>query len=121
MLAEDSDEFRRLLAMTLRRDGFDVAEARNGVELARRVAASEQETGDQFDLIISDIRMPLMTGLDAISAVRGSDWSIPVILITAFGDEDTQSEATRLGAGAVFSKPFRLGDLRMAARRFARG
>ncbi len=119
LLAEDDDAFRRLLALTLRCDGFDVVEVRNGRELVHEVAVNAQSSGRRFDLVITDLRMPAMTGLEAIAGLRGAEWPIPVILITAFGDAATQVEATRLGAAAMFSKPFDLGDLRTAALHLA--
>lgn len=115
LVAEDDDAFRRLLASTLRRDGFEVVEARNGRELVDHVAALVQRTAEPFDVIISDIRMPVMTGIDALAGLRAADWSTPVILITAFGDETTRAEAMQLGAGAFFAKPFDLADLRTTA------
>ncbi len=119
LLAEDDDAFRALLASALRRDGFDVVEARTGRELLRQVASRHQAGVAPFDLIISDIRMPQMTGLDALAGLRAADWRTPVILITAFGDDDARAQAARLGARALFSKPFDLCDLRTVAQMLA--
>ncbi len=116
-LAEDDVHFRRLIAAALRNDGFDVLEVSNGRDLLQRVASRMLNPNREppLDLIISDIRMPLMTGLNLLAGLRNADWDIPVILMTAFGDESTHEEAKRLGAGAVFDKPFRIDDLRTAA------
>lgn len=121
LLAEDDEPFRRLIATALRRDGFEVAEARTGRELLTMVAARMQRGIDPFDLVITDIRMPVMSGLDAIAGLRSADWATAIIVITAFGDDLTRAEARRLGAQAMFSKPFDLVDLRTAASHFARG
>lgn len=118
LVAEDDDTFRRLLVTTLRRDGFEIVEARTGRELLDHVAAVEQ-SGEPFDVIVSDVRMPGMTGMDALAGLRNADWAVPVILITAFGDEETRMEALRLGAGAFFAKPFDLADLRTAVLHLA--
>lgn len=61
--------------------------------------------------------MPWASGLTVLAALRRYDWATPAILITAFGDDETHSEARRLGAAAVFDKPFDMRDLRRAARR----
>ena len=61
--------------------------------------------------MISDIKMPGLSGLDLLDTLRRSDWAMPVILITAFGDRETHDEAIRLGAVRVFDKPFELDDL----------
>jgi DNA-binding response OmpR family regulator len=59
-----------------------------------------------------------LTGLDVLTELRWDDWAIPVILITAFGDEDTHAEGERLGAAAVFNKPFDIDSLCKAAMHF---
>ena len=68
--------------------------------------------------MITDINMPTLTGLDVLTELRWDDWSVPVILITAFGDEQTHGEGARLGAAMVFNKPFELDELRRAAFHF---
>jgi DNA-binding NtrC family response regulator len=115
LLAEDDDEARTLLARALRQDGYRVREARDGHELLQEMGgAMLGHTEDPIDLVISDIRMPGPSGLAVLRSVRSADWAIPFILITAFGDEDTHREAERLGARAVFDKPFDVDDLRTA-------
>jgi FixJ family two-component response regulator len=61
--------------------------------------------------------MPGLTGLEVLAGLRKRDQSTPVILITAFGDEQTHAEAKRLGATAVIDKPFDTADLLTAVRR----
>jgi DNA-binding response OmpR family regulator len=121
LLAEDDRELRGLLALTLREDGYEVKEAADGAELLE--ALSEAGEGATFDLVITDIRMPRHTGIDVLSRLRWTDGELPVILITAFGEERTHQLAERLGAAAVFDKPFDLDDLRVAVTHtlFARG
>jgi DNA-binding NtrC family response regulator len=65
-----------------------------------------------MDLVISDERMPGMAGLEVLDALRRAGWPTPFILITGFGDQATHASARRLGASAVFDKPFDLDDLR---------
>jgi DNA-binding NtrC family response regulator len=64
------------------------------------------------DVLVSDVRMPGLGGLDVLRGLRHCEWANPVILITAFGDEATHLEAVRLGAAAVLDKPFDVDDLR---------
>ena len=119
LLAEDDAELRRLLAGVLRQDGFDVIEARDGVDgfgfIEPWVFWDARE--DRFDLIISDVRMPGWTGIDLLRIARARRLPAPVILITAFGATELHAEARRLGAAAVFDKPFDIDALRSAARR----
>jgi FixJ family two-component response regulator len=60
-----------------------------------------------------------VTGLDVLAGLRETDWATPVILLTAFGDAELHAEAHRLGALAVFDKPFDFRDLRKLARTVA--
>jgi two-component system, response regulator, stage 0 sporulation protein F len=115
LIAEDDDEMREMLAMTLRRDGFDVMEARNGLELLDKVAPwlSGKEPPTPIDVIVSDVQMPCFTGLEILEGLSEVRRRPAVILITAFGDHRTHATARRFGAAAVFDKPFDLDDLRI--------
>lgn len=119
LIAEDDPAFRQLLASVLRADGFEVFEARNGAELLDWIDELVDGGTIAVDLVISDVQMPVVSGLDVLAALRRRARAMPVILITAFGDEHTHEEAQRLGAAAVFDKPFDLADLRTAALNLA--
>ncbi|MFH1132805.1 MAG: response regulator [Pseudomonadota bacterium] len=114
LLAEDDDDFRRLIARVLRADGFEVTEVSSGSDLLDQLGSMLLfgEGKREFDIIVSDVRMPGKNGLDILAGLRRSNWSMPVILITAFGDDGLHSEATRLGATAVLDKPFDIQVLR---------
>jgi DNA-binding response OmpR family regulator len=112
LLAEDDYELRRLIASNLRRIGCDVVEACDGAELIDRVGASlRQDLLLGFDLVISDVRMPGWSGLEILEGMRSVGCRTPVILITAFGDEDVHRAADHAGALAVFDKPFDIAEL----------
>ena len=121
LLAEDDLLMRRLLAVALRRDGFRVVDASDGAELEAWIRKLVVATTDDrcVDLIIADHRMPTSTGLEVLARLRHVDWSTPFILITAFGDQATHTEAKRLGAACVIDKPCDLDVLRAAALQFA--
>jgi DNA-binding response OmpR family regulator len=111
-LAEDDPDMRGLVADALRGDGYVVIEVADGADLKREL--SELPNG-KVDLIVSDIRIPLVTGLEILRSLREAQSNIPVVLMTAFGDEATRREAVRLGA-IVFSKPFKLDQFRGVVR-----
>lgn len=116
LLAEDDAALRRLLAEVLRQDGYEVVEARDGVELLAEIDATlvaRWERSDAF-VVVADVHMPGFSGLDVLAVLRCAHCATPVILITAFGDAETREEAHELGAVAVFDKPFNLDDLRAA-------
>jgi CheY-like chemotaxis protein len=109
VVAEDDAELRRLIAAKLRKIGYEVVEVPSGERLAQHLLA---EGGlAEADLILSDIRMPGLSGLDLLAYLHTRGAFPPVVLITAFGDWRTHEEAARLGATAVFDKPLDLDDL----------
>ena len=121
LLAEDDGPLRGLIAGVLKNDGYEVVEAKDGLELLVNIEASL--VGDQrpFFVVVADVHMPGLTGLDVLAILRCSFVAAPVILITAFGDDDTRAEAWELGASAVFDKPFELEELRVAVLEAAAG
>jgi len=115
LLAEDDDELRRVIAETLRADGYEVVEAADGLELLDEIEASiRQWRRDRFALIVTDVRMPELSGLDVLAALHCAAWRTPVILITAFPSDETRAEALELGAARVLAKPIDMEDLRAA-------
>jgi two-component system, response regulator, stage 0 sporulation protein F len=113
MLAEDDEEMRTLLVERLTRDGYEVIAAQNGLQMIEEIRMLLFR-GDPMpvDLIVSDERMPGMPGLEFLSILRQAEWPTPFILITGFGDESTHERALRMGASAVFDKPFDIDELR---------
>jgi len=118
LLAEDDLEMRRLLASQLRSFGYEVTEAANGMEALERIAPSVYSGAPfEFDLIISDIRMPGVDGLEILASLHLSEGAPPVILTTAFGDRQTHLDAERLGVVDLLDKPFDMDDLCAVLRR----
>jgi DNA-binding NtrC family response regulator len=109
VLAEDDAELRRLLATKLRKRGYEVVDMGTGERLAQYLIV-EGRLADT-DLIVSDIRMPGLSGMDMLAylGIRGE--FPPVVLITGFGDWRVHEEAMKLGALTVFDKPLDLDDL----------
>jgi CheY-like chemotaxis protein len=112
VLAEDDDEMRTMLSALMRAEGYDVVEARHGIELLELVESMVLRSDGEaiVEMIVSDVRLPGMTGLRAIAQLRRSDWNTPVVLISAFADAETRAEAARLGA-IMLEKPFDLHEL----------
>jgi CheY-like chemotaxis protein len=107
VLAEDDLALRTILASRLRKAGYLVTECANGVELLHELEdILDRRHSPEIDLIISDIRMPGLSGMEVLEGLRELNQHIPVILITAFGSEDLHAQARRLGASATFDKPF---------------
>jgi two-component system response regulator PilR (NtrC family) len=109
-VADDERSMRELLAIVLRREGYDVLLAENGREAITLV---EKEP---IDLLISDIKMPDVSGVDVLRAAKRVDQDILGIMITAFASTETAVEAMRLGACDYLSKPFDIDLLKMKVR-----
>jgi CheY-like chemotaxis protein len=119
LVAEDDEQMRDLIALMLRLEGALVLEASDGWQLIERIEALEQD-GREPDLVITDVRMPGVTGLEALAALEASAWRIPFVVISAFGGRDVHERAFALGAHAVLDKPFTLDALRDTVRRILR-
>jgi two-component system, NtrC family, response regulator PilR len=110
LVVDDERSMRELLAIVLRREGYEVLLAENG---RTAVDALEREP---VDLLISDIKMPDMSGVDVLRAAKKVDPDILGIMITAFASTETAVEAMRLGACDYLSKPFDVDLLKMKVR-----
>src|SRR5688500_2240014 len=112
IVAEDDDAARRLVAIWLESVGFCVHTAPDGVALLECLDALDRAgaLAKPF-LIVSDVDMPKVDGLAALSMFGPKFPQAVVVVVTAFGDFHTRQRATSLGASAVLDKPFHLADL----------
>lgn len=116
LLAEDDDELRDLLAFCFYQQGYSVTSCADGQSLLEKVEAGLSGGGEPIDLVITDIRMPGLTGLEVLGALEKHAELPPVICMTAFGDHQTHQLAEKLRARAILDKPFDIGKLIATAR-----
>jgi two-component system cell cycle response regulator CpdR len=114
VLAEDNDELRSLLAAALEMIGYRVVQVETGARLLDAMREL-QNLGETVRLVISDVRMPTLGGLDAARSIRETGAATPVILMTAYGDAWTRAQAAELGA-VLLDKPLSIGTLRRAVQ-----
>ena len=112
LIADDDDDMRALMATTLRSDGYSVTKARDGAELLEMLRDAIEDARHRPDILVTDIKMPRLSGFGVLQAMRRAQVRMPVILVTAFGDESMHTVAKRLGAVGVLQKPFDVDDLR---------
>jgi len=112
LVVEDDAATRRLYKFMLTNGGYPVVEAEDGV------VALEQLAKQHFDLVITDMNMPRMDGMELIQAIRRDYNDVYVILITAFGTPDTEKQARRIGANDYLAKPFDFEELERRVRAF---
>lgn len=100
LVVEDKDSLRRMLADALVAKGHEVEVARNGN------SAIEKTKETRYDLVLTDLRLPEMDGLQVLEAVKENDPETQVIVMTAYGTVETAVEAMRKGAYDFLTKPF---------------
>lgn len=116
ILAEDDDALRDLFAVALRREGFAVVPAKDGSEVLKVLSAVSARLIPAPDLILLDVRMPSVSGLDVLRAVRLAEWTCPVVLVTGSPDARTRDVALAYGAFTMLEKPVRSDSLVAAVR-----
>jgi two-component system chemotaxis response regulator CheY len=102
LVVEDSPMMRQLIVFALHRlRELEVVEADDGVDAMRKLA------GSKFDIVVTDINMPIMDGLKLVKRIRSDDAhkDIPIIIITTEGSQEDRSRALALGANAYITKP----------------
>jgi two-component system response regulator PilR (NtrC family) len=107
LVVDDERSMRELLAIVLGREGYEVVAAENG-----RQALDELERRP-VDLLISDIHMPDMTGLDVLRTAKGMNPDLAGIMVTAFASTETAIEALRMGAYDYNHNPFNVDELKI--------
>ncbi len=111
LVVDDLPALREMLSQSLASEGYRVATAGSGEEAVTRL--EEQE----FDVIVTDLVMPGLGGLDVLDKARLLDPRAAVILMTAYASLDTAIAALRRGACDYLEKPFTVGDLKLRVRR----
>ena len=105
LVVEDDEDMRENLRRILAGGGYEVHVARDGVEAVRVLE------GVRCHLVLTDLVMPGMGGLDLLDEIRRHEKNLPVIFLTAFGDRTTMMKATEKGAVDFLTKPIRAASL----------
>jgi DNA-binding NtrC family response regulator len=107
LIVEDEAKMRRLLELNLSDEGFHVLTT-GDAEAGLKIMGQEN-----VDLVVTDLKLPGMTGLDFLQAVKRANSALPVVVMTAFGSVETAVEAMKAGASDYVLKPFSLAEMRM--------
>ncbi len=116
LIADDEDKMRHLLAIILSSKGYNVTEAANGLEALTLLSRNDKS----FDIVISDIKMEKMDGLELLNRIKEKNIPCPLIFITAFATVDTAVDAMRQGAIDYITKPFEEERILLAVERTLR-
>src|ERR1700730_14709414 len=110
LIVEDEAKMRRLLELRLGEEGFAVhsaADAETGLQLLVR---------EKPDLVVTDLRLPGMSGLEFLQAVKRANAALPVVVMTAYGTVESAVEAMKIGASDYVTKPFSLAAFMLVIR-----
>lgn len=107
LVVDDEESIREFLDIMLRKEGYDVTCVEDG---QKAVEILEKKT---FDMVISDLQMPNMTGIELLRNVREQSEDLLFMLITAFGTTESAVEAMKLGAYDYITKPFKIDEVRI--------
>jgi DNA-binding NtrC family response regulator len=111
LIVEDEARMRRLLDLDLSEAGyqtFSAADAEKGLDLLRR---------EQIDLVLTDLKLPGLGGLEFLQAAKRLNGALPVVVMTAYGSVETAVEAMKAGASDYILKPFSLAEMRLVVQK----
>ncbi|MBA7540193.1 Regulatory protein AtoC [subsurface metagenome] len=111
LVIDDEQNIRRMLTRVLSPEGFIIKEAINGLEALKRL---EEEN---YSLVLLDLRMPVLNGIDTLKKIREYDINLPVIMMSAYGSIPEAVEAMKLGALDYLIKPFDIDELKIIVDR----
>ena len=110
LVVDDEESIREFFQIMLKREGYEVVTASNGRE------GFEFLKKNPVDLIISDIQMPEMSGLELLSKVKELDPETVMVMITAFGSTEIAVEAMKRGAYDYVQKPFKIDEVKIVIK-----
>ncbi len=113
LVVDDEPRLGTLVAEMLQGDGHGVARAAGGPEALQRLGA------ERYDVVITDLRMPEVSGLEVLRAARARSPAPEVVVMTAYGTAQSAVEAMKAGAADYLVKPFSMDELRLRVRRLA--
>ena len=114
LLVDDEESIQKLLAFPLEREGFRVVHARDGEEALERFA--EQDV----DLVVLDLMLPKLGGLEVCRRIRAEESAVPIIMLTARGDEVDKVVGLEIGADDYITKPFSIREFMSRVRALLR-
>jgi len=117
MIIDDSPTIRMSVELALKQLGIMIKQAENGQDALNKISAVKSG-GDEVVLCISDINMPVMTGLEFIAEFRKTDKFTPVVVLTTEVEKETIQKGKDVGASGWIIKPFQAEDLINVVKRF---
>ncbi|MDY0322885.1 MAG: response regulator [Candidatus Carbobacillus sp.] len=114
LVVDDQAGIRALLKEIFRREGYDVLEAADAEEGLAVISDAAKNIG----LILLDVKLPGMNGIDFLRQLHINGLNVPVVLMTAYGEVEQLEEAKQLGVKDFFSKPFDIDEIKQVVHRY---
>jgi DNA-binding NtrC family response regulator len=114
LVVDDEEHVRILFSRVLQKDGYEVDCAASGSEAIEKLA------NDSFDLVVTDLKMDGIDGLDLIKKGKTMNQALPFILISGYGTAQTAVSAAKEGADVYLMKPIDITDLKLAVKKALR-
>ena len=116
LVVDDESSMCEFLRIMLSKEGYSVIATQSANQALGEVKLGSKDAQTQFDLIITDLMMPEMSGLELIKSAQKLDPSLDFIVMTAFGSIDTAVEALKSGANDYITKPFKVDEIKIAIK-----
>jgi DNA-binding NtrC family response regulator len=110
LIIDDEESIREYLSMMLEREGYEVVATADGKKALR------SQSQDGFDVVVTDLQLPGLSGIDVLSALREQDPTLPVIIVTGHASQESAIEALNLGAFYYLLKPVSNDELKQVVR-----
>src|SRR3989344_344368 len=111
LVVDDEESLREFLEIMLKRENYEVSTAENG-EKALKLLKQKS-----FDLVMTDLQMPKVHGMEVLAKAKDMDPELVVIVITAFGSTESAVEAMKLGAYDYITKPFKIDEIKIIIKK----
>ena len=105
LVVDDEESMCQYLSILLQKEGYEVTTVNSGVEALQVIEK------DPFDVVMTDIQMPKMNGIQLLKGIKGLDPTTPVIIMTAYASTETAVDALRQGAYDYVIKPFQTDEV----------
>lgn len=111
LIVEDDEMILRTLEFRLKKDGYKVEVARDGKDALKKLKENT------YSLVITDLMLPFVTGMEVLSCVKSNKPDLPIIVLSGADEEGTIMDAFKLGADDFIAKPFSPGELTLRVKR----
>ena len=117
LVIDDESSMREFMRIMLGREGYEVTAETSAAGALQNLKRSQRNPENRYDLLITDLMMPEISGLEILTEAKKIDPELEVIVMTAFGSIDTAIEALKKGANDYVTKPFKVEEIKISIKK----